>query len=191
MTALYIFYCIFISCTWIFYVYGWSHWSACNPWPFLFTILLKQPDWPIKAGHSSGWWVKCERFTGLIDPANGKRLAYRMILARCILSLAGYGPWERKPFLTARPAQGKLCEHDWNEQKQASINIPKSETYKSGLVCKNYLKNILFMYWFLVNIKQRWPYVVTCCWQWPDHEDSSLPPEKGNIDPATKVVLPL
>lgn len=43
---------------------------------------------------------------------------YRMILARCILSLAGYGPWERKAFLTARPAQGKLWEQDWQTRKK-------------------------------------------------------------------------
>lgn len=44
---------------------------------------------------------------------------YRMILARCILSLAGYGPWERKAFLTERPAQGKLWEQDWQTQRTA------------------------------------------------------------------------
>lgn len=44
---------------------------------------------------------------------------YRMILARCILSLAGYGPWERKAFLTARPAQGKLWEQDWQTRRSA------------------------------------------------------------------------
>lgn len=59
-------------------------------------------------------WVKPDHHSARI---HGE--PYRMILARCILSLAGYGPWERKAFLTARPAQGKLWEQDWHTRRSA------------------------------------------------------------------------
>lgn len=47
-------------------------------------------------------------------------LSYLMIRAKWILSLAGYGPWDRNAFLSARPAQGKLWEQDcyWGRRRE-------------------------------------------------------------------------
>lgn len=56
-----------------------------------------------------------------------------MILARCILSFAGYGPCDKKAFLTARPAHGKLWEQDWqtNNNIKNSVIILKPANLKT------------------------------------------------------------
>lgn len=73
-------------------------------------------------------WGHMLHWTNWIKPAHYSKVRheelYRMILARCILSLAGYGPWERKAFLTERPAQGKLWEQDWQTQRTAVKKRP-------------------------------------------------------------------
>lgn len=81
------------------------------------TVQFKQSSRVLfERGHMLHWthWIKAEHHS-----AHRHGELYRMILARCILSLAGYGPWERKAFLTARPAQGKLWEQDWKTQRTA------------------------------------------------------------------------
>lgn len=61
------------------------------------------------------------RFRSAQRHANRQRQVYRMILARCILSFAGYGPCDKKAFLTARPAHGKLWEQDWYRNNNIKI----------------------------------------------------------------------
>lgn len=106
----------------------------------LFIALKKQPHYIdnhsvqfkqssrvlFEQGHMLHWtrWIKPEHHS-----ARRHGELYRMILARCILSLAGYGPWERKAFLTARPAQGKLWEQDWQTQRTAMKRRPYAVTF--------------------------------------------------------------
>lgn len=141
----------------------------------LFVLLYKQLDRPIRTGVNSDWRVRVHAWpdTSIHLCTQTQGQVYRMILARCILSLAGYGPWETKAFLTARPAHGKLWEHDWRTQRSVCFRIWTHKMNK----CEENEKQSYISTLFLRL--QRGSAAACCHWQGQLH---LFPPEGWNID---------
>lgn len=116
------------ACTCVHCLYRIMHECACIPDHHCLSYSLNNLTGQSGSGWILDWWVivyaspDTSIQTRQTDTQT-QRQVYRMILARCILSLAGYGPWERKAFLTVRPAHGKLWEQDWNTHTQDHIKI--------------------------------------------------------------------